>query len=369
MTEGLAMSSLQSVASVPCEVRTNSLCVKFPDQAEVTVAKAFEELSPFGDIARLEVPPGRQAAVVSYYDMRCAAKAAAALPDRFAQEEPQYGNRTVWLTGDVQLHGWMMPEIAGVQQGGGDLPGAGMYSIEFFDTRVAEKAQKQLQSAAATASASADEHPASARRPTVVIEQPPGLERRSGSSSAWPANDALLPRKIALGQSSSASAPRYHNDLRLSEVIWRDIDCGLDARTTLRLRCLPAKLCEEEAFHQCLRRGGLTKLVDCVRIFPGEGRRPGSALVNAVGVSGVKAVTKYFHGRQWGKSMPVAVSFAAVQGGGEVQKAFPNKTLHSEAHAAAQTGKAATEPWLIEATLCGEGDRVSEVSTEAGDDA
>lgn len=365
MTQAFAMSSFPSAkgtGSTHSEMQTNTLRVVFDAEAEVTVARAFQELGPFGEIARLEIAPGQQAAVVSYYDMRHAAKAAAVLKER-AVEEQQYGEPTVWLTGDVQLLSWMIPEIAGVRQGGNDT-----YALDFFDTRSAERAGQSFRSASSTACSDA---PPGLELP--MSDVPPGLEmmQRELPSKSRASTDIGLgePMKLTVGSAGSTSGPRYHNDLRLSEVNWADLDCGRDVRTTLRLRCLPAKLCEEEAFHQCLRRGGLTKMVDCVRIFPGEGRRPGSALVNAVNMAGVKAVTRYFHGRQWGKSMPVAVSFAAVQGSGEVQQAFPDKTFHTEATLAAQTAKAASEPWLIEATGCCEGENVSDASTEAGDDA
>jgi len=167
--------------------------------------------------------------------------------------------------------------------------------------------------------------------------------------------------------------PRYRNDLRLSEVNWNDLSKGRDTRTTLRLRCLPRKLCDEDAFRMALSHAGLSEHVDCFRVFSSEGRKTGSALVNASSGSGVAAVAKYVHGRQWGRSMPVAVSFAAVQGSAELRRAFPSKTLFSESRVA-QLAKAA-EPWRIETCelVAGitesEPAGVSEVSTEAGDDA
>lgn len=310
--------------------RTNSLNVLFPaDEARsLSVATAYEELSPYGEVARLEVPPGRRTtAVVSFYDLRAAARAAAALGDR-CTEAPQYGERTVLLRGDEQLQAWMIQEISTVRRD----TAANTYTLEFFDTRAAQRAAKQFGSRAAVAQQEERAAPAEVRGPGA-----PG-----------------------------ASGPRYRNDLRLSQVNWADLASGRDTRTTLRLRFLPAKLCAEEAVRRALARAGLSEVVDCIRVFPGLGHRPGSALINAVDAAGATAVAKYFHGRQWGRSMPVAVSFAAVQGAAEVQRSFPLTSDRAEGIAAK------AEPWRVETcdgSTVSEEHGVSEVSTEAGDDA
>lgn len=329
---------------------TNSLRVLFPAaegesaSAAVSVASAYEELAPFGEIARLEVPPGfPPSAVVSYYDMRSAAKAVAVIGDRCVPEA-QYGERTIWLAGDAQLHMWMIAEISAVRHEG--TAAGGTYSLDFFDTRAAARAARELNIGPAQQKAQGEQ------QAVVQVE-----------------NGAFGRRAVG---GDGTSGPRYRNDLRLSEVHWADLSEGRDKRTTLRLRGLPAMLCEESAFQRVLAKAGLAKLVDCVRVFPSEGRRPGGALVNAINSASVIAVAKYFHGRQWGKSMPVAVLFAAVQGAAEVQRAFPLETIKAAASAAKG---AKEEPWRVVA--CGVSAAgsepgepgVSEVSTEAGDDA
>uniref|UniRef100_A0A7S0ALJ3 Uncharacterized protein n=1 Tax=Pyrodinium bahamense TaxID=73915 RepID=A0A7S0ALJ3_9DINO len=259
---------------------TNSLRVTFPEsEAPLSMAPVCRELSRFGEVARLEMPPdGQLSAVVSYYDVRAATRAREGLGDRCTLE-PEYGDRIVVSHGDVQVSAWMIQEIRTVQREGS----GGKYTLEFFDTRAAERAASCLFAHAGTVSAK-------------VAEVTPNI-------------NCSLPQ------------PRYRNDLRLSQVTWEDLTSGREARTTLRLRCLPRHLCTEQTFQGLLARVGLSKVVDSVRVFPGDGKCPGSALVNAVDSQGVIAVAKYFHGRQWGRSLPVAVSFAAVQGAEEVRTA------------------------------------------------
>lgn len=162
-------------------------------------------------------------------------------------------------------------------------------------------------------------------------------------------------------------APRYRNDLRLSEVDWAESLSGRDKRTTLRLRCLPRKLCTLEAVQAELTKAGLDEMVDLVRVFPSQRNQFGSALLNAVNSEAVVAVGRYFHGRQWGRSLPVAVSFAAIQGVHEVQKMFP--VSHSSSTGTCGLWAMKAEPWHINTKAAGDLSTNSEVSTEVGDDA
>lgn len=144
----------------------------------------------------------------------------------------------------------------------------------------------------------------------------------------------------------AATMPKYRHNLRgCLQLDWTDIANGRDTRTTLRFCCLPAALCEGGVLRRTFVAAELSQLVDCIRIFPGStdksrgtalvnamtdctdrvptGRRAGAALVNAVDSSAAMAIAKYFHGRQWGSGLPVAVSFATVQGLAEVAKEYP----------------------------------------------
>lgn len=321
---------------------TNTLRVQF-DQAPLSVAKAYEVLALFGEVSRLELPPGEgSTAVVSYYDVRSAAAASAALPGQ-CSEEPQYGNRTLSLDGDMQLQTWMLPEIFSVRPTGGDQT----FLLEFFDIRSREHAAEQFQKMCG------DQEPKEGcpKFLPVPVDLPPDMPayREDGFASDGPVG------------------PRYRTDLTLSKVNWDELSSGLEKRTTLRLRCLPGRLCHEEALNSLLTKASLVEAVDCLRVFPGEGKRPGSALINVKKTSSVAAVAKLFHGKQWGMSpTPVAVSFAAVQGKVEVCKAYPTQpALCSKALNGLRTKVPDQIPRRIEAgELLSSGD---EGSTEAGD--
>lgn len=311
---------------------TNTLHVSFPatNGSSISMASVYEELAPFGEIARLEVSSSQQStAVVSFYDSRAAAGAAAALGGR-AMEGAPYGTNVVFLQGDAQLDSSLISGISAVTESS-----AGTYVLRFYDTRDAERAMAKLKK---TSMCQGD----------LSKVEPLYLETKSLEAPV-------------------ASGPRYRNDLRLSEVNWTDLVSGRDKRTTLRLRCLPSKMCDKAAFEKALETAGLGKMYDCLRIFPGSGRRSGTALVNAVDSHAVIAIAKYFHGRQWGRSLPVAVSFAPVQGVAEIERAFPTKPLSVEV----SSSMAKAEPWRIEPgeSIAGRDEPgVSEVSTEVGDD-
>lgn len=323
---------------------TNSLIVFYPEK--VSAGSALQELAPHGDIAHLEVSPDiPDAVVVSYYDIRSAGAAAAALGSR-CDWAPQFGNRTVSVDGQTCLDEWMLKEVALVRQRENDTD---KYALEFFDTRSATQAQMKLQ---------------------VKQEQEVGLDDPLHLVTAAEDEPQTLPEQLMdFPATPPVAAPRYRNDLRLSEVSWADLADGRDTRTTLRLRCLPSFLCKEESLHRILASAGLDKVVDCIHVFPSRrGQRgPGSALVNAVDGEGAATVAKYFHGRRWGMSMPVAVSFAAVQGRREVEEKFLKDPFQKEITAV----PGVKDPWRIEA--CSAAQPVddlyaSEVSTEVGDD-
>jgi hypothetical protein len=236
----------------------------------------------------------------------------------------------------------MYPEIETVQYDPDSHYKA--YYVNFFDTRVADRVAAELRS--------------------VHLQQPQQQKE-------------LLHDVSHEASANITAAPRYRNDLRLSQVHWADLASGRDKRTTLQLRCLPAKLCDEMELANILERVRLLHLVNCIRCFPGTGKRLGSALINAADAAGAAAIAKYFHGRQWGKSLPVSASFAAVQGLEDIHSTFP---LSPPGPPGLPQPPSRTEPRrvdLVPVPKCSsiitgsssEDPGASEVSTEVGDEA
>ncbi|CAK9003262.1 unnamed protein product [Durusdinium trenchii] len=256
-------------------VLSNSLKVTFPEVRgiPVSVSGAFEELAPYGEIMRLELLQDQAQVVVSYYDSRCAARVADELGSRCTWE-PQYGQCTVRASGKVELPESTLGQICGACKD----ESSDLYSLIFYDVRAAE---------------------------TFAAEV--GLIFDSA-----PKDKAFIAPARRLR--AAPSAPRYLNDLGISQVVWADLDSGLETRTTLRINRLNSKLCNPKRFEMLLEEAGLAQYVDVFRTFTTARGDFGTALMNMTSTVGVKMVAKFFHGRQWGKTMPVSVSFAVTQG-------------------------------------------------------
>jgi hypothetical protein len=199
-----------------------------------------------------------------------------------------------------------------------------------------------------------------------VVATPPCAEQ--------PSDEAQL-GAVFRGLRDFAAKPTYRQDVYLSEAIkWADLAKGKETRTTLRLRGISPELCEHGSFQRVLEAANLAQMVDCVRIFPSKKldvdncvrarKRVGTALVNAVNSSAAMSVAKYFHGRQYGNLAPIAVSFAAVQGAVEVEKAYPKMPIAELS--CLQTNPFKADRARIECSKSLPGS--SEASTEAGDD-
>ncbi|CAE6967137.1 unnamed protein product [Symbiodinium natans] len=282
----------------------------------VSVHQAFQELAPFGEIMRLELLPDEpDSVVVSYYDYRCALHAAAHLGSDRCSMEPQYGQCYVHLPNEAT--GCHIEEI-------------GNTYAHCCDVRTAAKLALQF-----------------------GVKEPKSKTRKAYVAPAIKADKA-------------PTAPKYLNDLGISEVVWAHLDSGKETRSTLRITGVPAKLCKESRFHLLLEDADLAEHVDIFRTFTSTRRRLGTALVNAVSPLGVKLVAKFFHGRQWGNIMPAAVSFAATQGRDEVLRRYPfqENTLQKAKDTSGYTiAKVAVH------VLASDMQSVSEVSTEVNDDA
>eukprot|EP00929_Paragymnodinium_shiwhaense_P095368 TRINITY_DN56461_c0_g1_i1.p1 TRINITY_DN56461_c0_g1~~TRINITY_DN56461_c0_g1_i1.p1 ORF type:complete len:257 (-),score=66.55 TRINITY_DN56461_c0_g1_i1:141-911(-) len=178
----------------------------------------------------------------------------------------------------MQVEPWMLPEIAEVTRS----PSTTGFVLRFFDSRVRDRVAKQVDN-----------------------------EEKSSDALSGSTTDH---------SNHGEPAKQRHVDLVLSEVKWADLQSGQEKRRTLRLRSLPAHFCAKVPFYNLLKTEGLEEAVEFVSFFPSKGRRPGAAVLGATSLLAVKQIVRYFHGRQWGRSVPVAVSFAAVQWGSDTSK-------------------------------------------------
>lgn len=319
--------------------KSNSLRVSFPGQTGVTFAVAHDELSVFGDIALLELPPcaddNAGVAIVSYYDVRAAERATAVLGLR-CTAAAAHGERCVQIPWGVGVDVSMLSDVATVRYD------ETLYTVVFYDIRAAARALAAADGARVAPMGAVSGAPARAGRMAAT-----GTGNVPLSASQRRAADAV---KQWVG-------PRYVNSLRISEVNWADIASGLDTRTTLRLRGLPRELSVPGALEQMLASAKLLDLVDCVHVQPPrEGARLGSAVVNVTLPQHVPAVARFFHGKQVAGRGLMAVSFATVQGAEALRRKVADLTKPW----------CPAVPWRIEAEY--ERHEGSQTSTQAGSD-
>lgn len=118
----------------------------------------------------------------------------------------------------------------------------------------------------------------------------------------------LNPRNAAV---SLSSGPKKLSGLELSQLNWGKLAKGQEWRRDLLVRGLPRHLCERGALEAFLAAKGLREFVEKVRVMPGKGLRPGSAVLMATSTGAVAKLAKFFHGAQFsGCRSPVAVGFA-----------------------------------------------------------
>uniref|UniRef100_A0A7S2DZ87 Uncharacterized protein n=1 Tax=Alexandrium andersonii TaxID=327968 RepID=A0A7S2DZ87_9DINO len=117
-----------------------------------------------------------------------------------------------------------------------------------------------------------------------------------------------------LAQTSTTSrvaGPKFLSGLELSQLNWKKLANGREWRRELLLRGLPQHLCDRSRLEAFLVTKGLRELVTRIRVMPGKGLKPGSAILFAVSVEAVTALSRFFHGAQLpGARTPVAVGFA-----------------------------------------------------------
>jgi len=112
---------------------------------------------------------------------------------------------------------------------------------------------------------------------------------------------------------STVAPPRKVHSLRLSEFRWCVVvDCHKKQRVALLLRAIPCKLCSLTKLKDLLHKVGFGEIVEDIQIWPAKPGHLGCAVLKILGSSnGVQRFVRFFHGRQFGISMPMAVSLAS----------------------------------------------------------
>jgi len=314
-----------------------------------TVCHVRRELENFGGLARMDLCRGADDEPIleaAFFDVRCAEAARCYFGEwcEFGQSE---GERWV-IVPKAELPGVDLEEVSNSEE-----TQDGEYKLEFFDTlaaaRVREAAarsanthgdlstvsdlgtmpsdEEEEDSTASVHSSTLSEcgeaaasAPAAPKTPICLAaflefgdDKPPAVETQEV--------DALEPKSIAVEPratpaSASARRPLMLSGLNMSSLRWDDLDAKREWRTALHLRGLPRMLCGAGSLEKLLESSGLSELVASVRVAQPQSsssRSLGHAVLVAKAVDGVPKLAKYFHGRQFGNSMPIAVCFAADQ--------------------------------------------------------
>jgi hypothetical protein len=291
----------------------------------VLLVSIRRDLESFGEIARAgmtKINHWQEVVQAVYYDIRSAIAAKEYFGD-FCDFGPQEQDLVV-LVPKTMSDALQFLEVASkVSREDGD------HEVEFFDTRVAtQMAKLMIACASPTHDNSAaistcdslgaledDQHSDDA---TSVHD---ALEPMSVvcAASATPSDDGIQPMPVACTASDSrckgsSSEPRRISSLRMSQIRWEDFESQREWRTSLLLRGLPSSLCQPGRLEVFLEARGLGGVVSSVRVPKAVSKSVGHAIITAASVKDVPVLAKFFHGRQLGR-MPVAVSFAPVQGG------------------------------------------------------
>mmetsp|Transcript_58638 Transcript_58638/g.163618 ORF Transcript_58638/g.163618 Transcript_58638/m.163618 type:complete len:442 (-) Transcript_58638:165-1490(-) len=286
--------------------------------AALRVAMLRRQLEDFGEIAYVDklVEQSESVLRVTYFDIRSAQGLREA---HWEQSEygPQEGNLSLTLREDA-LELIASTEVADV------LPvGDNTHEVRFFDVRVASQvaaAAAAAQTAEAISSMFRSQaiHEVEAAADVAQQDSEDELGMREAPAKDAEAVDSEEPKTIASVLTGSAPAPAAVvrpckvKDIRASELRWDDLAGRREWRTALQLRGLPRALCQRGQLEAFLHCHGLLEKVASVRILPSKGRL-GCAVLKAKSVDDVQTIAKFFHGRQFGFSIPVAVSFACGQ--------------------------------------------------------
>lgn len=317
-----------------------------PSQA-ARMAALRRELESLGDIARasFEIDGDAPWLEVVYFDVRSAAHAKATFGER-CEIRPAEGCRALKL-GAAALEALDLSGAANMTcLEGGD------FCVEFFDLREAARAGEI---AAALAEKGWWWQACGTEEQTSWQEANPngdcaswleaagtaGAERAAEGWGAAPPGseeaEAITPKTDLEPEqpSTPAGAPAAHgprkvSSLRLSELRWDDLARRREWRRALQLRGLPASLCEAGQLEALLAAHGLRELVESTRVLRSKTGKTGGAVVVANSVEDVPRLAKFFHGSQFGNSMPIAVSFASDQGKLQLSRSLAPLSRHGK---------------------------------------
>lgn len=134
----------QSTAKALPERHTNALHVRLP--ADMAFAAAGQHLSRFGDVMSLEEVPSHSGSgltvSVVFFDVRAAELATKTIGTGACERLPQYGHRTVRMSGEFSLDNESVDCVSNVWDDEVEL---GTYMVEFYDTRDAHRVRQQAQ--------------------------------------------------------------------------------------------------------------------------------------------------------------------------------------------------------------------------------
>eukprot|EP00930_Biecheleria_cincta_P058395 TRINITY_DN4422_c0_g2_i3.p1 TRINITY_DN4422_c0_g2~~TRINITY_DN4422_c0_g2_i3.p1 ORF type:complete len:260 (+),score=55.03 TRINITY_DN4422_c0_g2_i3:88-780(+) len=113
---------------------------------------------------------------------------------------------------------------------------------------------------------------------------------------------------------ASMAQPRFLHCLELAQVNWSRLAKNQEWRRVLKLRGLPASLCNRHNLQAFLKARGLSNDVLKVSVSCKNVARTGSAVLHVSSGQSVAKVARFFHGCLLpGARLPVSVQFATVQ--------------------------------------------------------
>jgi len=297
------MAAATNCVRVPLSLAT--MCgARDEDNKAMRLLALRMQLERFGNIAQANLGPGSDAEQVIYavfFDVRDA-RAAKDFFGEACSFGPQEGSLSVSMS-RAMFEALPFAVASMSRKKGGHL------QVDFFDTRVAA----QVAESVALASASVGELSVLSTCDSSSIAGEHEQSEDSESASDLKSEAFTIAAQESAHNRQSLLCCR--GCLRESQLQWDDLASGRECRTSLLLRGLPSALCEPGKLQALLDVNGLLELVSSVRVSGTRGRSVGHAVVTSKTVDGVPRLAKFFHGRQYGRSMPIAVSFATRQSG------------------------------------------------------